>query len=594
VSAVRVAIPVYKGKRRFHLDKGRPWSVVEHMMLAALARRGAQSAATLAADSALSHRLVLEVLIRLMRAGWVQVSQGKEGLLFSVTTQGASLVGREELPNSPKRITRWMTFVIDRITGTLYRSRELPFLEPHVVQERAETERLVWMEPRLISAIDDPAVVVETLLEDDERLVAVETSGDRFVDRYALASVRDGRVEGLPARAPVELRRLVIEAAATASANPAGEGSPRFLPATPPLVSEQVMQKPVDAVFRVEDLILGGDEHRLLLESAIATARHHLILHSTFISEDRFNEVRPRLMEAVHRGVVVDVFWGEDEDKTDSRSTRQVVARLREQVAREGFDQSLRIHPFSTRSHAKLIIADAGSTDSLYAVVGSCNWLASAFGSFEASVRLRDPRVVALVIDLVATLARGGSGHWTERVAELARMAEDTRRRPTPEDDQAKVALVLGPQHAHYVRLARDTATSRMFVTSHRLGYATGPAVVVPAIASARDRSLRIEVFFGRPSGLTKRDVQEIQTSAAVEGIQIAPILEPRLHAKLLAWDDDFLVVTSQNWLSADPGEANIRREVGVFVGMTDVARIVVDRFLAARAEFAAADGGHM
>jgi hypothetical protein len=37
MSVVRVAIPLVKGKRRFFLAKGRPWSLVEHVFLAALA-----------------------------------------------------------------------------------------------------------------------------------------------------------------------------------------------------------------------------------------------------------------------------------------------------------------------------------------------------------------------------------------------------------------------------------------------------------------------------------------------------------------------------------------------------------------------------
>jgi hypothetical protein len=38
MSTVRVAIPVFFGKRKFYLDKGRSWSVVEHLILAALNR----------------------------------------------------------------------------------------------------------------------------------------------------------------------------------------------------------------------------------------------------------------------------------------------------------------------------------------------------------------------------------------------------------------------------------------------------------------------------------------------------------------------------------------------------------------------------
>ena len=47
---------------------------------------------------------------------------------------------------------------------------------------------------------------------------------------------------------------------------------------------------------------------------------------------------------------------------------------------------------------------------------------------------------------------------------------------------------------------------------------------------------------------------------------------QPRLHAKVLAWDNDNLAVTSQNWLSADPSDAARRSEIGVFVESNRIA----------------------
>src|SRR5688572_26737040 len=103
---VRVAIPVLKGKRRFHIDKGRPWSVVEHSMLAAVAACE-QDVGELAARANLPRRLVLEVLIRLMRAGWVVVNQKTTGITFTASSAGLAVVDQDELPSVPKRIKRW-------------------------------------------------------------------------------------------------------------------------------------------------------------------------------------------------------------------------------------------------------------------------------------------------------------------------------------------------------------------------------------------------------------------------------------------------------------------------------------------------------
>jgi cardiolipin synthase len=62
-------------------------------------------------------------------------------------------------------------------------------------------------------------------------------------------------------------------------------------------------------------------------------------------------------------------------------------------------------------------------------------------------------------------------------------------------------------------------------------------------------------------------------------GIRIEPIYQPKVHAKVLAWDNDFVVISSQNWLSADPSESNPKREMGVFLRASGVARRVIERF---------------
>jgi cardiolipin synthase len=56
-------------------------------------------------------------------------------------------------------------------------------------------------------------------------------------------------------------------------------------------------------------------------------------------------------------------------------------------------------------------------------------------------------------------------------------------------------------------------------------------------------------------------------------------VYTPRLHAKLLAWDDDALAITSQNWLSADPSDNAPLREIGVFINAPKVADQVIRLF---------------
>lgn len=584
MSVVRVAVPVFKGKRKFFLEKGRPWSVVEQVFLVALVTQPA-TVDELARDAKVPRRLVLEALIRLMRAGWVELHQEAHGTVFSASATGAEVAGNEELPKIAKSMSRWMNFVVDRVTGTLYRTRELQPFERHVVERRAERERLVWLDANEIPGRADPSSMLSALFSDDERFLSMEQSGERLVERFAVVTVRNDQVEDLPPRAPNALTQAVLNAAAKATAEPRGERSPKVKVSIPIGGSDDASPACVKATFRSSDLILGGDSHRQLIVDALRKARQRVIVHSTFVAYDRLVELRPLILDAAKRGVVVDILWGENEDKDGMVSSRDATSTFRQDVERAGLSDVVRVQAFSTRSHAKLLVYDEPRTGDFFAVVGSCNWLASPFVAYEASARFSDPRVVAPLIQQIADLSCGPSGVWNSLTNELASLADAVRRRRLPaQGPSANVAIVLGAQHGHFVRHARDSAARRLFVTSHRLGAVTRPAIVVPAAAAVRDRGLEVAAYYGTQSGtVTSSQAATITRSSADMGVKINVVVEPRLHAKVLAWDDDNVLITSQNWLSADPDGSNPRSEIGVLIQGHGLAKHIIEHFEVSR-----------
>jgi cardiolipin synthase A/B len=576
MSMVRVVVPFLQGKRRFHLMKGRPWSVVEHLILASVADKAA-TAGRLSELSQLPRQVVIESLLRLMHAGWIEITQSSEGILFRSNEQGKEVAKREELPNLQKPTTRSMNLMIDQVTGTVYRRREMPLFEKHVLNQRANRERLVWLEPRTINVTDQVKAIVSTLFDEDERFVAMEDSGERLVDRFGVASVRDGKLEGFTPRAPDELKAIILDAAKKAEAQQQ-------------LVSysEHVEQKPDnDAAppsrhisFSNEDLILGGKEHADLFSKIIQRCRHNLIIHSTFILQEKFNNVRQLLLNAAQHGVKIHILWGKSDDKKEQSATRKAAARIQQELRSASLGDAIQVHQFSTRSHAKLIVADDGNPNRHFAVVGSCNWLYSGFQSFEASVRIRDRMLCAEIIDELSELSRAEDGHWTPLTNYLARLAFDVGREESPAGGRAEAKLVLGHEHSAYMRMARDQAANRIVVTSHRIGPAGRPAVLIPAMAAAENRQLDVKIYFGQPGaegdGVRAADMT---IEAAGAGVRIEPIYQPRVHAKILAWDNDFVVISSQNWLSADPSESNPRGEMGVFLHAPGAGRRVIERF---------------
>ncbi|MFY8152181.1 MAG: phospholipase D-like domain-containing protein, partial [Hyphomicrobiales bacterium] len=141
----------------------------------------------------------------------------------------------------------------------------------------------------------------------------------------------------------------------------------------------------------------GGEENEDALRALVGDARQRVIIHSTFVSAAAFGRLKPDLVAAAQRGARVDLLWGESDDARSSGRTRAAVNQLRADLARTGEDELIRLHPFSTRSHAKFAIADRQGRAPA-ALLGSCNWLSSGMRLIEAAVRLRD---AALVADLL-------------------------------------------------------------------------------------------------------------------------------------------------------------------------------------------------
>ena len=584
MSVVRVAVPVLHGRRRFYFDKGRRWSIIEHVLLDALTRKGS-SAAGLADRANVPRRVAIEALIRLMRAGWVEMRGGKEGVTFFATFNGLKAAASEELPSVPRRLSRVMNFVVDQISGTVYRSRELSYYHEHVVAERARKEAIVYIDRPSDQINTQVRPLVEALFLDDERFVSMDRKGERLSERWSLIAVRDGKPEGLPARAPEELTSAIGQAAKAADESSTSGQPMRRTVAVPR--QHQAIVRPKNHFVDISgrDIILGGEEHREAFKRAILRARHRVIVHSTFVSVERFIDALPDIGVAHGRGVAIDILWGQNEMLEGVRSSREAVRCIQEVLTARGLDR-VRVHPFSTESHCKVIVSDVGLGDQIAAVVGSCNWLSSGFHSFEASIRLKGEGIVADVVDQLAELSRGAHGHWTELTNEMGALAADLRSRAKAIAGRAKAEVVIGGRHAELVRQARDESRKRMFVVSHRFGAAGTPAVLIPAMAAAHDRGVDVSVYYGTvSSSFGGANAATATNMASQDGVVVRPILRPRVHAKLLSWDDDSVVVTSQNWLSSDPPENRPLQEIGVFAVAPGLARNMRSRFEAARTD---------
>jgi phosphatidylserine/phosphatidylglycerophosphate/cardiolipin synthase-like enzyme len=580
VTTVLVAFPVVRGTSRFFVQKGRRWSIIEHLLLDAASREPG-SAADFASKSGLPRRVVVEAFIRLMRAGWVEISASQNNLVFRATALGMVQAPLDQLPAATVTQPRKRSYAIEQITGGVFRSRELDMRPSHRIPVAADDQLVVQLQRSFLPADGDLSEVFTAIEGEDELIVGVDRSDEKLIERQAVVTVREGVIDGLPARASLALRNLILGKAAQAAA----AASPKRERMGPPLAAAESEASPTyspeptvsrPALYEHDDLIVDGAAHSTSLERTIRNASVRVIIHSTFVTDAGAQAILPLLLHASAKGVLIDVLWGQDDIGTATNSSQAAAQRLMARIAEAGRSDSIRVHPFSTNSHAKVVVADNGK-GRWYALLGSCNWLASNFTSFEVSIRLRDPALVGQLICRLAGLTRGRPGIWHELAVEMTVLGRSVESGSRGNGRTVPMRLLFAPDHAKLTLEARDRAKKRIFVLSHRLGVAGRPVALLPILSAVKANNIEAVAYYGQTTGaLSGTEGADLTREFVAQGVKVQPIHRPRLHAKALGWDDDALAITSLNWLSADPPDLAVYREIGVLVEAPRIA----DNFL--------------
>ena len=581
MSVIEVAIPMMRGRRRFHVEKGPRWSVIEHLMLETVSRAPATTA-ELSKRSSLHRRIVVEAFIRLMRAGWVEILDDPRATIFRATEAGREQVKAGELKGLTTVRPRTMSFAFDRVTGQAFRGSEFSIRARHRIVKSADAEALVFLNPDARRDAEDLSQIYSALEGENEVIVGSDSSPHLPIEGFAVVRVMGGIIDDISTRAAAPLRQAVLNAAATASPSPARGGQP----VEASTVYKTDWTEPVvEAAFDHSDLILGDRDHREVFLESLSRAREHIILHSTFISDRQETFLKP-ILAAAARNVRVDILWGQSDDLNENSTSRIAASMLRGAIQESGRSDLIRVHSLTTDSHAKIIAADDGN-GAWSALVGSCNWLSTDFSSFEATARLRDPQLVGRIVNHLAAMSLGSRGVWHTLADELTVLGRRIASIKPPSGRRAKVRILLSPDHAALPLEARDHAKKRIAITSHRIGIAGLPMAIVPAVTAAQVQKIDASLFYGRATGpLSGVNAAELSLEFQRQGVHIRPIFQPRLHAKVLCWDDDALAVSSQNWLSATSSQANLRREIGMFVELNKIADTFMRRFEHAQSQF--------
>lgn len=384
-----VLIPVFHGALYVRVDKGERWSDIEHLLLIALTN-DQYTISELTELGRLPAALVSEAIVRLMRAGWVELLETNDRICFRASAGGRLVVQRDSLPGIPREASRTLRFVIDRLTGAIFPSKELPPMKEIKAQQMmASSNPPILLSPTIFDheLPGDIELLANLMLDPDEEFITYNAARS-WMDSgwYAKVSVTGQDVEGLPKVGASHLREIIVAKAGSPSQEPGRRH------VSPVMVSSDIPAWSLHEVeFTKDDIFVGGHEQEALLRTTLEHASRRVIIHSTFIQVDKLSNQIEYLKTAVRRGARVDLLW----DKPDGNEAGKKLRKCRELLEEHGLNRQVHLHGFPTYSHAKLLFADDGHGE-YFAVIGSCNWLYSGFESVEASVRLRSPQLLAI------------------------------------------------------------------------------------------------------------------------------------------------------------------------------------------------------
>lgn len=578
MSTKMILVPLDRYRVDFEVGLGTPFSRLDALVLRAMSEEGASCVADLVKLLLLPSRLLIESIVSLSRAGWVAV--GGLGEEFSLTPVGQLALRADVLPTPERVLSKQGSLLVERMTGQVATLRDLTFWTARRLQDAGLWDKCDRL-PRNPNLAPLDAGQAKPLLSRDRnewiRWVG-EPIPQQEVWLKVAVDVSNATASGVP---EVWANALLPKLADVLSLPELAVRRPKFdqeqLPAPSPLRAFRTVRS------EHVRLILGGNQHRAALKSALSEAQSQVLIASAFANADVLEaDIKPEILSALTRGVRVDLLWGYSAGTTleAQERTLKVLNAIRKA---SGQGQLLRFNEKPSGSHGKLLLWDA--PDGFKACLGSNNWLSVPNAAYdeehhEVSVVTSD---LGLAADLCTTVAgiwaraeatsSGSNDLWHRTASDMERALalQGTTNTAGAIGDlvsslvppaSAQASIVRDQEHDSIMRNLVLSAKRRVGIASHKLGPA-GQIRIESAKygANGEQRSLKVVV------GEQPEDGESVARFAEViRNLGGDFIFSPGMHAKLLVADDS-VVVSSYNFLSADPfGTAEGAREIGILM----------------------------
>lgn len=617
-----VAVPFLSNSYLFSISKSIGWSIIDYLFLKELCSND-MTLAELNEKSNIKKQIILQIILPMCDVGWIDIVTTDTDFSLRITESGRrayiSNSKNHELPCQTTDYSSKREIHVDSLNNyyNFYKS-EIQFMQYARYQQVKSKEKREIVELPLSSNSVYPDYErmceiaghsnEDVIKADDLNIALLDSKSFLLVDMLYTPQnqskiIKDSLYSILNPKLIQQIESTLPSGISRSHDNQ--------------IIMPELEKKSIDSVITVHrnevDFVYGGEENESKFLELIKHSTNFLIIHSTFIGAwciknrdicpPNYTEYFQAIKEALLREVSVYILWGKtslesheegfDRSYEEDERVKEMLNGFNESCRREGIVNLVNMNDFRrTESHAKFIVTE--HEDKGHCVmVSSCNFLYAQFTRFEASVVVYDERFVKSFLEITANICIGKNKISTSVRQEFLNYASQIKNSIKSEldsdigqyrnEDKLTVKLVLKSHHYNYIDRACSEAQKRIFMTSDLIN-----SIPKRPIYDAMKHSTAKKYLFYSTKANNIKQVEIDVTRNSLDELENPIRLRQsphskKHHAKVLAWDNNDVLITSLNWLSSNASINNGEEyhEIGVHIHGYDVATQFIDSFRA-------------
>lgn len=551
-------LPITRYRVDYQVASGRPFSSFERLLLKSV-KTGYGTVPDLARIFCVHQRLIVEGLVTLMQAGWV--SLGSDEGHFVLSPSGRIASAGKSLPDTIAISDRHLTVVLEKVTGQVARNNEIDFYT-------RSNLRTLWsggVELRKgdISNIVDPGWVAGLLSHQPTEWIRwigpIAVLSDNAAFAVIDVDTNAGRLGGIPKSWEALLLGPCLEQVrrqerklAESNQEPGDEELRQLVRRDVIIATEDEYGKDdtgwASAVLDSGDILHDTNQHEAAITTLIENAESYVALALPSFSQAGIVHFLPKLENAVSRGLLVNLFFGQLPDKSDLDGRRALDLLKKLEYDSTHNSEAGRLAVASRESECSSSIALADTSEGPSAILGVYPWalIPSDQNLRYLSIRVSEPRAVARLCELLADFSAAderlrldsGFVRLKKAAEELRRTAQSVVGRPVS-SLQARILLDRDHQYAIQALCSGASQSLKVFTNDLLSLSRNGWLRLIISAASRGVRSIRIA--FSSPEYVPNDNVD------VNEAAKLGVIFDhnPTIEGRVVIADNDSALLTS-------------------------------------------------